>query len=63
MNMITCAGCDKNFRDEDTAPYQRNPDGSLTSACRKCIAEWLEMGVLWRNIPFWARKQGLDQEG
>jgi hypothetical protein len=57
--MLTCAGCDHQFRDEDLAPYQRNADGSFTQACRKCIANWIKMGVLWANIPFWKRKEGL----
>jgi hypothetical protein len=58
---MICAGCDKDFRGEDTAPYMRNPDGTLTEACRKCIGEWIKLGILWPSIPFWARKQGLDR--
>ena len=58
---VTCAGCDKQFREEDVAPYQRNADGTYAEACRYCIGEWIKLGILWRELPFWARKQGLDK--
>lgn len=54
--MIKCAGCDKDFRAEDTAPFQRNVDGTFAEACRHCITEWIAQGHLW-PIPFWRRKQ------
>ena len=59
---MLCAGCDKDFRPEDCAPYIRYQDRSFGEACRKCIGEWLKMGVLWPQFPFWARREGLDQE-
>jgi hypothetical protein len=58
---MSCAGCDKDFRAEDLAPYQRNVDGSYSEACRKCIGEWIKLGILWPVWPFWARKEGLDK--
>lgn len=58
---MQCAGCDRDFREEDMAPYQRNVDKSYTYACRYCIAHWLKMGILWPQFPFWARQKGLDQ--
>lgn len=51
-----CKGCDKQFRDEDVAPYQVNPDGSFTVACRKCHAEWIKLGIM-PPIPFWQYKE------
>jgi hypothetical protein len=58
---MICAGCDKDFRSEDLAPYQRNPDVTFTEACRHCITSWVKEGFLWRNLQFWARKEGLDR--
>lgn len=58
--MINCAGCNKDFREEDVCVYQRNPDGSFTQACRKCISEWIKLGILWKEFPFWRRKLGHD---
>jgi len=59
--MHTCNGCDKQFREADIAPYQRNADGELTHACRRCINEWIADGILWGSIPFWMRREGKDQ--
>lgn len=59
--MHTCNGCEKDFRDEDLAPYQRNADGTYMFGCRRCITKWIEQGILWPMLPFWARKQGLDK--
>lgn len=58
--MPTCNGCDKQFRDEDLAPYMRNDDGTRALACRKCISDWIKEGILWPTFPFWMRKEGKD---
>lgn len=58
---MPCHGCDKDFREDDLAPYIRNADGTYDVACRRCISDWIERGLL-KAIPFWARKQGLDKD-
>lgn len=56
MEEVTCGSCEKKWRAGDTAPYMRDADGTLVEACRKCISQWLEYGILW-PIPFWKRKE------
>jgi hypothetical protein len=58
---MLCAGCEKDFREDDVAPYLRYQDGTYALACRKCIGTWIQLGILWHTLPFWARKQGLDK--
>ncbi len=58
--MQSCAGCDAQHRQDNLAPYQRNADGTFAEACRSCITTWCKLGTLWQQLPFWARKEGLD---
>jgi len=59
--MRSCTNCDKEYQTVDTAPYMRDISGELTYACRKCINEWITLGILWASIPFWMRREGKDQ--
>ena len=60
--MITCNGCDKDFQETETASYQRNADGALNVACRKCIGAWIAEGFLWASIPFWMRREANEKD-
>lgn len=53
---VTCTGCDKQWREEDTAPYMQYSDGTVAVACRKCISTWIVEGMLW-PIPFWKLRE------
>lgn len=52
-----CTGCDKNFYNEDLAPYMIDAEGKKVRACRKCIGEWNAGGFFIEPLPFWLRKQ------
>lgn len=59
--IVTCEGCGAHVRHEDAAPYIFHADRTYGLACRRCIGEWVRECLLWSNLPFWARRDGVDR--
>lgn len=58
---MTCIGCDGEYKLQNMAPVIEHhyDDESLTFdlACRNCIKDWIQRGILWQHLSFEERQQ------